>query len=181
MAIKYYKLIDLLNRRGILKTKFAKDIGISPNTLAKLSNNDIVSLEVIDKACKYLDVQPGELLEYLDEFDNSKANVTVWKKFTSKYDIEIIRLNYWINNILYNSELNQYMLMCSLLKLINNFLISSICQKMKLRSLYLKCKKWNEAQILNLLTLLFQYLGNYNYQCSHIQLSSFIVTNKLIV
>lgn len=64
MAIKYYKLIDLLNRRGILKTKFAKDIGISPNTLAKLSNNQIVSLDVIDKACEYLGVQPGDILEY---------------------------------------------------------------------------------------------------------------------
>ncbi|MBS3986485.1 MAG: helix-turn-helix transcriptional regulator [Erysipelothrix sp.] len=67
MAIKYYKLIDLLNRRGILKTKFAKDIGISPNTLAKLSNNQIVSLDVIDKACEYLGVQPGDLLEFIDE------------------------------------------------------------------------------------------------------------------
>lgn len=64
MSIKYYKLIDLLNRRGILKTKFAKDIGISPNTLAKLSNNEVVSLDVIDKACVYLDVQPGDILEY---------------------------------------------------------------------------------------------------------------------
>lgn len=67
MAIKYYKLIDLLNRRGILKTKFAKDIGISPNTLAKLSNNDVVSLEVIDKACRYLEVQPGDIMEYVND------------------------------------------------------------------------------------------------------------------
>lgn len=66
MAIKYYKLIDLLNRRGILKTKFAKDIGISPNTLAKLSNNEIVSLEVIDKTCEYLNVQPGEIMEHVN-------------------------------------------------------------------------------------------------------------------
>lgn len=70
MAIKYYKLIDLLNRRGILKTKFAKDIGISPNTLAKLSNNDVVSLEVINKACEYLNVQPGDLIEFTAESDN---------------------------------------------------------------------------------------------------------------
>lgn len=72
MAIKYYKLIDLLNRRGILKTKFAKDIGISPNTLAKLSNNDVVSLDVINKACKYLHVQPGEILEFVNEENNSE-------------------------------------------------------------------------------------------------------------
>lgn len=64
MAIKYYKLLDLLNRRGILKTKFAKEIGISPNTLAKLSSNEVVSLDVIDKACEYLDAQPGDLLEF---------------------------------------------------------------------------------------------------------------------
>ncbi len=67
MSIKYYKLIDLLNRRGILKTRFAKDIGISPNTLAKLSNNEIVSLEVINKACNYLEVQPGDLLEFVKD------------------------------------------------------------------------------------------------------------------
>lgn len=67
MAIKYYKLIDLLNRRGILKTKFAKDIGISPNTLAKLSNNEIVSLDVIDKTCRYLGVQPGDIIEFIND------------------------------------------------------------------------------------------------------------------
>lgn len=69
MSIKYYKLIDLLNRRGIQKTRFAKDIGISPNTLAKLSNNEIVSLEVINKACNYLEVQPGDLLEFVKDDD----------------------------------------------------------------------------------------------------------------
>lgn len=67
MAIKYYKLINILNQRKISKMEFAKQIGISSKTLAKLSKDEPVTLEVIDKACKFLNVQPGEIIEFIDE------------------------------------------------------------------------------------------------------------------
>ena len=64
MSIKYYKLLDLLNRNGIGKTELRKKIDISSATLAKISKHEYVSLEVIDKICKVLDCQPGDILEY---------------------------------------------------------------------------------------------------------------------
>ncbi len=67
MAIKFYKLIDLLNKRGIPKTKLREDLKFGSNTIAKFANNETVSLEVIDKLCKYLDVQPGDIIEYISE------------------------------------------------------------------------------------------------------------------
>lgn len=59
MSIKYYKLLDLLNRKGIGKTELRKKIDISSATLAKISKHEYVSLEVIDKICKVLECQPG--------------------------------------------------------------------------------------------------------------------------
>ena len=64
MAIKYYKLLDLLNRKGIGKTELRKKIDISSATLAKISKHEYVSLEVIDKICKVLECQPGDILKY---------------------------------------------------------------------------------------------------------------------
>lgn len=67
MAIKYYKLLDALNRRGINKSSLRSELNLAFNTIAKFSSNDPVSLEVIDKLCKYLRVQPGDLMEYVDD------------------------------------------------------------------------------------------------------------------
>lgn len=64
MAFKYYKLFDLLNRQSITKTQMRIDIGISTRTLAKISNHEYVSMEVLDKICAYLGVQPGDIIEY---------------------------------------------------------------------------------------------------------------------
>lgn len=67
MAIKFYKLMDLLNRRDMTKEDLRIRIGISSSTMTKISANKIVSLEVIDKICKELDVQPGDIMEYCEE------------------------------------------------------------------------------------------------------------------
>lgn len=66
MAIKYYKLIDLLNRKGIKKSELRGLLGLGPNTIAKLSSNKNVNMEVIDKLCGLLNVQPGDLIEWVE-------------------------------------------------------------------------------------------------------------------
>lgn len=63
--IKYYKLFDLLNRKGMKKTDLL-DIISSP-TLAKLSKGDIITTEVIEKICNFLNCQPGDIMENIKE------------------------------------------------------------------------------------------------------------------
>ena len=63
MSIRYYRLFDLLMRRGMKKTDLLKVAGISSPTLAKLSKGETVTTEVIDKLCSSLGVQPGEIME----------------------------------------------------------------------------------------------------------------------
>ena len=67
MAIKYYKLLDLMNRNGIGKEELRKKISVSSTTMAKISKNEYVSLEVIDKICNAMNCQPGDILEYMKE------------------------------------------------------------------------------------------------------------------
>lgn len=67
MGIKYYKLFDLLNRRGMKKTDLIESAGITSNTLARLSKNQTVNVEIISRICKALDCQPGDILEYQDD------------------------------------------------------------------------------------------------------------------
>lgn len=63
MAIKYYKLFDILNRRGMKKTDLLEKAKISSPTLAKLSKGDTITTEVIEKICLALNVQPGDIME----------------------------------------------------------------------------------------------------------------------
>lgn len=67
MPIKYFKLFDILQRRGLKKTDLLKLSGISSPTLAKLSKGETVTTEVIDRICASLDVQPGDIMEYLED------------------------------------------------------------------------------------------------------------------
>lgn len=60
--MKYYRLFDLLTRRGMKKTDLLNVI--SAPTLAKLSKGESVTTDVLCKICEYLDCQPGEIMEY---------------------------------------------------------------------------------------------------------------------
>lgn len=63
--IKYYRLLDLLNRRSMTKEELRQQIGISSATMSKISAHKPVSLEVIDKICDALDCQPGDIIEHV--------------------------------------------------------------------------------------------------------------------
>ena len=67
MPIKYYKLFDLLQRRGLKKTDLIKLAGISSPTLAKLSKGETVTTEVIEKICNALECQPADIMELVKE------------------------------------------------------------------------------------------------------------------
>lgn len=67
MAIKYYKLFDMLNRMELKKTDLIKLAGITSTTLARLSKNQTVNIEIIDRICCSLHCQPGDILECIDD------------------------------------------------------------------------------------------------------------------
>jgi Predicted transcriptional regulator len=63
--IRYYKLFDLINRKNMKKTDLLEII--SSPTLAKLSKGEIITTEVIEKICNFLNCQPGDIMENVNE------------------------------------------------------------------------------------------------------------------
>lgn len=67
--IVYYRLWDLLNRRGMKKTDLLEVIAAA--TLAKLSKNRPVNVSVIAQICGFLGCQPGDIMEYMPQQENA--------------------------------------------------------------------------------------------------------------
>lgn len=63
MDVCYNKLFKLLIDKGLKKTEFRKMVGISQSTLAKLSNNENVSLSIIVRICRTLECTVDDILD----------------------------------------------------------------------------------------------------------------------
>ena len=65
MGIAYYKLFDLLARRGMRRGELAALTKISKGTMTKLGKNEVVQTDILDRICKVLECQPGDIMEYI--------------------------------------------------------------------------------------------------------------------
>ena len=72
MDVCYNKLFKMLIDKGMKKTEFRKEIGISEGTLAKLSHNENVSMDVIVKICRKMDCTVDDILDIIPSSDNRK-------------------------------------------------------------------------------------------------------------
>ena len=70
MDICYNKLFKLLIDKGLKKSEFAKQVGISTPTLAKLSKNELVSTEVIIRICRFFKCKVDDILDVVLDVNN---------------------------------------------------------------------------------------------------------------
>ncbi|MFQ9669537.1 helix-turn-helix domain-containing protein [Thomasclavelia spiroformis] len=61
------QIFKLLIDKGIRKMEFARMAGISQNTMARLSRNQDVSLDVLGKICCTLNCKVDDILEFMPE------------------------------------------------------------------------------------------------------------------
>lgn len=75
MGFSYGNLFKMLETRGLSKTALREKTGISTATLAKLSKNENVGMDVLEKICIALNCQPGDILSYSVEVKNKLLKV----------------------------------------------------------------------------------------------------------
>ena len=63
MTVSYNKLWHLLIDKGIKKTKLARDVNMSYSTLSKLTNNQPVKQEVLEKIANELGCTVDDIME----------------------------------------------------------------------------------------------------------------------
>lgn len=67
MAVSYNRLWKLLVDKKMSKADLRKASGVAPNTMTKLRRDEEVTLTVLGKICKTLNVDYGDIMEYIDE------------------------------------------------------------------------------------------------------------------
>ena len=66
MAVTYKKLFKLLIDRDLKKQDLAEKAQISPATISKMAAGDNVTMEVVEKICRALDVKVDDISEFVD-------------------------------------------------------------------------------------------------------------------
>ena len=65
MTIRYNRLWKLLIDRKMKRTDLVSGAGISTSALSKMGKDESVSLEIIEKICKYLECNIEQVVEIL--------------------------------------------------------------------------------------------------------------------
>lgn len=67
MAVQYNKLWKLLIDRKIKKSALTPMAGVSASTIAKLSRDEYVSLEILERICRALHCDIGDVVDLTGE------------------------------------------------------------------------------------------------------------------
>ena len=68
MPIKYkVDILDVLRKSGYTSYKLRTDKLMSESTIQKLRNSEMVALSNIEIVCRLTKLQPGSLIEYVEE------------------------------------------------------------------------------------------------------------------
>ena len=75
MAISYNKLWKLLVDKKMSKADLRKAAGIAPNTMTRLRRDEEVTLTVLHKICQTLEVDIGDIMEFLPEVNQGQSEL----------------------------------------------------------------------------------------------------------
>lgn len=67
MSVSYKKLWKLLVDKNMNKTDLRKKAQLSTNVIAKMGKNEQVSMDTLDKICKVLRCNIGDVMDFVEE------------------------------------------------------------------------------------------------------------------
>lgn len=66
MAVSYNKLWKLMIDKKINKSELCKSVKISSSTMAKMTNEEMVAMPVLEKICAELECNIGDIMEFTE-------------------------------------------------------------------------------------------------------------------
>ena len=69
MTMLAYKIdvMDTLKESGYNTTRILRENLISQSAMQKIRRNEMVGIKTIEKLCELLDMQPGNIIKYVEE------------------------------------------------------------------------------------------------------------------
>lgn len=72
MAVSYNNLWKLMIDKKINKSELCKTVKISSSTMAKMTNEEMVALPILEKICAELECNIGDIMEFTELEDVKK-------------------------------------------------------------------------------------------------------------
>lgn len=72
MIIYKFDVLKKLKEKGYTITELKKVYGIGDSQLDKFRKNEIVGINVLDKICGLLEMQPGSIIKYISNEESIK-------------------------------------------------------------------------------------------------------------
>lgn len=66
MLIYKIDVLDTLKESGYNSTRILKENIISQSAMQKIRKNEMVGIKTIEKLCELLDMQPGNIIKYVE-------------------------------------------------------------------------------------------------------------------
>lgn len=88
--IIYNKLSDYLKKQNIKYIDLQKELNLSPTIIAKFQKNRSVTTDTIDKVCTFLKVQPGDIMEWVE--NENEAELLNLERQKAEIEAKISRL-----------------------------------------------------------------------------------------
>ena len=67
MLVYKIDVLDTLKESGYNSTRILKENLISQSAVQKIRKNEMVGIKTIEKLCKLLDMQPGNIIKYVEK------------------------------------------------------------------------------------------------------------------
>lgn len=67
MSFSFDPLWKLLIDKKMTREKLRTELNFSPSTMAKMSKSENMSMEIVHRICKYFDVQPDQIIQYIPD------------------------------------------------------------------------------------------------------------------
>lgn len=85
MAVCYKKLWKMLIDKDMIKKDLRLQTGLSTSTMSKLSKDENVSMDIIEKICTVLNCDVGDIMEFVPDKKRNRKEVRHHGSFLSLY------------------------------------------------------------------------------------------------
>ena len=72
MFVYKINVLETLNESGYTPSKLRKEKLLGENAIQCLRENKMVGIKALDQICSILDMQPGNIIKYVDTTENEK-------------------------------------------------------------------------------------------------------------
>lgn len=107
MPLSYNKLWKMLIDKNINKTQLHEITGLSTSTITKLVNGDNVNTDVLERICKTLNCEIGDIVEIVEDMNKDKIKIVSLFSGIGGFELGIKNSN-MVGNVVFSSEIDQH-------------------------------------------------------------------------